>query len=182
MQESELKKNETFADNEYDEVGTLIQDLNQIVEKEISAFQILLDALMEQQYSILEGDAMSVSLSSEEVERIVGRTKKLENERVGKSEEISHQLQSDSALTISQIIPMVEDKYASRLEELKATFLTLAEKVQNTNKRNRFLLENSLKFVDKSLKILMQSQGREVAYGRNGKLESPSSSMFSGVG
>ena len=182
MQTTELKKNESFVDNEYDEVGILIQDLSQIVEKEISAFQILLDALMEQQYSILEGDAMSVSLSSEEVERIVGRTKKLENERRGKSEEISLQLNSDSGLTLSQIVPLVEDKYASRLQELKETFLALAEKVQNTNKRNRFLLENSLKFVDKSLKILIQSQRREVAYSRNGKMESPASSMFSGVG
>lgn len=182
MQDNELKKNEHFADNDYDEVGLLIQDLSQIVEKEIGAFQVLLDALMEQQYSILEGDAMSVSLSSEEVERIVGRTKKLEHERRGKSEEISQQLNSESALTISQIIPLVENKYANRLKELKETFLSLAEKIQNTNKRNRFLLENSLKFVDKSLKILIQSQGREVAYGRNGKIESHSSSMFRGVG
>ncbi len=182
MQESELMKKYHRADNQIDEVGKLIEELNQVVEKEITAFQGLLDALIEQQHSIIEGDAMSVSLSSEEVERMVSRTKQLESERKDKSMVISQHFDSEESMTLSQIIEKVESEYAERLSELKQMFVALAEKVQTTNKRNRFLLENSLKFVDESLKILMQTQGKEMAYGRNGKMESPSRSYFSGLG
>lgn len=182
MQESELMKKYIRADNEIDEVGKLIQDLTKVVEKEISAFQGLLDALLEQQYSIIEGDAVSVSLSSEEVERMVSRTKQLESERKDKSKVISHHLDSEESLTLTQIIEKVESEYADRLSELKEMFLGLAEKIQTTNKRNRFLLENSLKFVDDSLKLLLQGQNKDVAYGRNGKIETSTRSYFSGIG
>lgn len=182
MQESELKKTYLRVDNEVDEVGKLIQDLTQVVEKEVTAFQGLLDALLEQQHSIIEGDAMSVSLSSEEVERMVSRTKKLESERKDKSKVISQHFDSDESLTLTQIIGQVESEYAERLNSLKEMFVNLAEKVQSTNKRNRFLLENSLKFVDESLKILMQGQNKDVAYGRNGKMSSQSRSYFSSMG
>ena len=172
------------ADNSID-LGPVVEDLTQIVEREVKAFQSLLDALMEQQASIIKGDALSVSISSEEVERIMIRTKELERERSGKSKQITEKLDVGKELTLTQLIPFVEDRYANRLNELKEMVIHLSKKIQTTNERNRFLLENSLRFVDKSLRILMEGRTRgrvTSAYDKNGKVGAGTASLYHGVG
>lgn len=167
------------------DLSPVVQELTQIVEREVKAFQSLLEALVAQQQSIIKGDALSVSISSEEVERIVARTKELERERTGKSREITKQLDVEKELTLTQLIPLVEERYADRLQELKEMVIHLSKKIQTTNERNRFLLENSLRFVDKSLRILMEGRGaRGVsdAYDKNGKVGASSVTVFRGVG
>lgn len=168
------------ADNK-DEVGRIVANLTETVEKEVKAFHALFDVLMGQQASILQGDAESVSKSNEEVERIVSETKQLENEVRGKSRILSEHFDADEDLSLSRIIPLVEDRYAARLSELRELLITLHAKIQRTNQRNSYLLENSLRFIDESSRILAGGISGDISYSKEGKTERKESSLFSGM-
>lgn len=170
------------ADNNSDGIGNVVKDLTHVIEKEVTAFQSLLDVLVEQQASIVKGDTDSVTTSNEEVEKIVTETMKLERARLEKSLDISRSLNTKEQLSVSQIIPLVEEKYASRLNELKNDLSVLTGKIQSTNKRNRYLLEHSLQFVNKCLRVLTQGQGSAHSYSKKGKVSMRENSLFSGIG
>ena len=170
------------ADNHNDEISQIVDELTVVVEQEVRAFQSLYDALQQQQVSILQGDVVSVSQSNEEVETIVARTKRLEEERWGKSHDLSRCLDMDADLTLSQILPHVERRYALRLEELKQMLEALSQKIKTTNERNRYLLQHSLQFVNNCMRILVGGRENEIAYGKTGKVAMKETSLFSGVG
>ena len=170
------------ADNNSDGIGSVVKDLTHVIEKEVTAFQSLLDVLVEQQASIVKGDTDSVSLSNEEVEKIVTETMKLERARLEKSVDISRSLNVKKQLSVSQIIPLVEERYANRLNELKNDLSVLTGKIQSTNKRNRYLLEHSLQFVNNCLRVLTQGQGSVHSYSKKGKVEMKETSLYSGTG
>jgi len=172
------------ADTHTVDIEKLVSNLAQIVEKEASAFQALLDTLLDQQASIIKGDAAAVNLSNEKVEQIVAETRDLERQRLGKTQSLGEQLSMDAEgqLSLSQVIPMVENRYASRLKELREVLVMLMGKVQKTNERNRFLLSNSLKFVDNCMRILVENQHKPTGYSRQGVVETTERSLFSGVG
>ncbi len=170
------------ADNNDDEIGRLVQDLTSVVEQEVKAFQLLLDALLEQQASILRGDSLSVTRSNNEVDAIVAETKILERTRQGKSQDISRFLNVEEELTLSEMLPHVEQRYADRLGELKLVLLTLSQKIQSTNQRNQYLLEHSLRFVDNCLRVLVNGRDGEIAYNPSGKIAMRETSLYSGVG
>jgi flagellar biosynthesis/type III secretory pathway chaperone len=170
------------TDNNNDEISRIVRQLADIVEQEVNAFQSLYDALLDQQTVILRGDALSVAQSNEDVEAIVVETKKLERERMGKSQDLSRCLDVEEGLSLSDVLPLVEQRYTQRLEELKQMLQVLAKKIQSTNKRNKYLLEHSLQFVDNCLRILVEGSGGDIAYGRTGKVMMRENSLYSGVG
>lgn len=164
------------------EIGQIVRDLIQNIEQEVNGFQSLLDALLDQQASILKGDAESVSKSNETVELIVAQTEALERERVGKSDDLSRILDMDEHLTLSEIIPLVEQSYARRLNEQKEMLETLSQKIQRTNERNRHLLSHSIQFVNKCLHLLCEGQVQGTVYGRQGNTVKREVSVFQGIG
>jgi hypothetical protein len=165
-----------------DAVEKVIKDLSNIIEDEVKAFQLLLETLLEQQASILRGDALSVSKSNNEVERLVAETKKLEKERRGISQDLSRCFELQCELTLTQIIPVVEERYAARLKELKDIIHVLSEKIQSTNRRNRYLLEHSLQFVNNCMRILSETRTIKIAYNREGLSQKKETSLYQGIG
>ena len=109
------------------------------------------------------------------------KTRDLEMKRRDKSQAVSVHFQSAEEMTLSQIIPLVEQRYAKRLSELKELLKTLSTKIQQTNQRNRVLLENSLDFVDRCLKVLVDNPGN-VSYNPHGALDNRSPSLYQGTG
>ena len=175
----EIKKH---ADNSNDRMESVVKDLTDVIEREVKAFQSLLEALLDQQASILKGDVFSVSLANEEVESIVTETKKLEKERCGKSKDLSRCLNVEGELTLSKIIPRVELRYADRLKELRHILEALSKKIQRTNERNNYLLEHSLQFVDNCLRLLVEGSESKLSYDRKGKIDVREVSLYSGLG
>ncbi len=137
-----------------DELDGVVQSLTQIIEKEVKAFQSLLHILFSQPSS------STISTVDYEVNRIVAQTRQLEEERCGKSKDISRYLDIKEPLTFSQLIPLVEQRYAKRLGELKEVLLVLSDKFKNTQRENRDYLENTLSFVNRSLDSIVGSRNR----------------------
>ena len=111
--------------------NNVVKDLTHVVDKEVKAFQSLFEVLLQQGLLISsqkENSASGIGPYTEQAKRI----------------------------TNSQLAPMVEQQYVQRLGELKDVLYVLSNKIQNTNKRNQSMLENSLKHVDKCLYVLEQ--------------------------
>ncbi len=172
------------ADNGNVEIEQVVANLTRIVEKETSAFQLLLDALLDQQSSILKGDTESVTVNNEKVEQIMEETRLLENKMRREAQILTRQFETDGneALSLTDIIPLVERRYADRLIELREVLNILMQKIQATNQRNRYLLANSLHFVDNCMKLLVENQSRSIAYSKYGTLDKNEKSIFSGTG
>ncbi|MCK5145264.1 flagellar protein FlgN [bacterium] len=172
------------ADTHLVDMGKLVSNLAEIVEKETEAFQLLLSALLDQQANIIKGDTDAVTASNEKVEQLMAETRVLGKQRIGETQSLGQRLHpdDDEKLSLSQVIPLVEDRYARRLGELREILVMLMKKIQKTNERNRFLLSNSLDFVDNCMRLLMQNQQKANAYSRHGVMDTPQESMFSGVG
>ncbi len=143
----------------HDELENIIQHLTRIVENEIKAFQSLLSILVDQKNLQGAVDSTSVTSLNKEVNQIVVQTKRLEEEHCGKLKDISRHLDVQEPLTLSRLIPLVEKKYADRLEELKGMLLILSNKIKSTNGQNRHCLEQSLAFVNQSLESIVGCDG-----------------------
>ena len=174
-------KTKRSSAHQTEEVGQIVEDLIQTVEKEVAAYQHLHDALLDQQASILNGHADSVSASNERVEMIAHETRELERSWKGRSRDLSQFLDLGEDVRLSQIIPLVEQRYAGRLEELREMLLSLTTKVQSTNKRNKLLLERSVLFVDRCMHLLTGGSDSGPSYGRDGRTLRNGSSIFHGV-
>ena len=142
-----------------DELESIIQNLTQIIENEVKAYQSLLIILQNQDSSSVEEPLSDLSSINEKVNKIVVETKKLEAERCGKSKDISRYLDIGEPLTLSQLIPLVEKRYADRLEELKKILLVLSEKLKKSRKERPDHLERSLKVVNRSLEDIVGCEG-----------------------
>ena len=175
-----VMENTQRADNR-DDIGPIIESLTRIVEREVEAFQALLEALESQQASIVRGDTDSVTADTERVETLVGETRNLEQERWGQSLVLSKRMMVEQKLTLTKLIPLVEKKYADRLEALRSMLMGLAEKIRDTNEHNRRLLAQSLEFVDRSLRFLVESKN-PIAYSKRGMMQSVGSPMYKGLG
>lgn len=176
-----IVENEKFADDNI-KMENVIKELTQIVEEEVNAYQMLLDALVEQQVSIINRDIVLVSSSNKEVEKIIDKTREQEKEREGKSRTILYYPNGDGTIHLSDIIFHIEKKYARRLEELKKMLKVTSNKIQTTRRRNKYLLENSLEFVDGCLKLLANLQVRKRSYTKDGKIAVNGNSLNNGKG
>jgi len=165
-----------------EEIGHIVDDLIETVEKEVQAFQHLHEVLLDQQVSILKGNSALVSESNEQVEQIVHETQDLEAKWKNRSRDLSQYCETDGDMRLQQIIPLVELKYASRLEELREILQTLMAKVHSTNKCNKILLERSVRFVERYIHMLTGKVDNLPSYGPNGRTSKPDASLFHGVG
>jgi len=174
-------ENEKTTDNNY-EMEKLINELTSVVEQEVEAFRTLLDGLLEHQTSIVRGDTESVSKSLQKVEKLVKETRKIKDEVKGKKKDLAKVLKVDGNISIEQIVPMVEDRYAARLNELRDMLRTLSGKISEANSRNLYLLNHSLRFVDNCIRMLAQGGDQRISYSKRGTLPAKESSLYSGIG
>ena len=177
-----IQEFEKSADTLHMEIDGVVQELTKIVEQEVHAFQKLLKALLEQQHSIIHGDTASISSSNVAVEQMMSETRTLEKKRHAITKGLTSALNHDQQLTLAELIPMVQEQYGERLKMLRQMLLDLSHKIQSTNQRNHFLLEHSLAFVDRSMRILMGAATENVTYNQGGQMDSYKKALYRGVG
>ncbi|RKY62933.1 MAG: hypothetical protein DRP95_00250 [Candidatus Latescibacterota bacterium] len=155
------------------DVQTVLSRMVGLMEEEISAFKRLLDVLLEQRRTLVEGDEDGFLRSTQKEARILEKTKDLERKQKDVVRDLSELMDTPAEdLTLPKIISAVEEEYAQRLSELRGTLSGLLKKVRRTNETNRFLIEHALRFVDHNLQILIGLR-RQHGYGKDGKKGGP---------
>ena len=150
----------------------IVEDLISIIASEIEAFEQLLKTLHEKQRAIVEGQTERLNKYVQSENKLAYKTKSIETKRLAKTKELALNLSLDDLNPrLSKIIEEVEGKYAQRLEEQRDLLKSLVEKIQTLNKSNQFLLNYSLKFIEKSIKILLGGNDKASIYQKDGKLQ-----------
>ena len=150
----------------------IVEDLISIIASEIEAFEQLLKTLHKKQRAIVEGQTERLNKYVESENKLANKTKSIETERLAKTKELAKNLSLDDLNPrLSKIIEEVEGTYAQRLREQRDLLKSLVEKIQTLNKSNQFLLNYSLKFIEKSMKILLGGNDKASIYQKDGKLQ-----------
>ena len=153
-------------------MDSIVQDLISIIASEIEAFEQLLKKLHKKQRAIVEGQTERLNKYVQSENKLANKTKSIETERLAKTKELAKNLSLDDLNPrLSKIIEEVEGTYAKRLREQRDLLKSLVEKIQTLNKSNQFLLNYSLKFIEKSMKILLGGNDKASIYKKDGKLQ-----------
>ncbi len=148
----------------------IVEELIEIIASEIEAFNSLLKTLHEKQRAIVEGEIDKLNASVESETELASQTKSLEAERMDRSRKLARQLDMENLNPrLSEIIDKVEKRYAQRLQEQRDLLRNLIERIQIMNKNNQFLLNHSLKFIEKSMELLLSPDATNV-YKKDGKM------------
>lgn len=150
----------------------VIEELIAIIANEIDAFNELLKTLHDKQRAIVEGEISRLDKHVQNETRLAKETKNLEAERIERSKELAEELQIESLNPkLSEIIEKVEETYAQRLSEQRELLRSLVQKVRNLNQSNQFLLNYSLKFIEKNMEMLFGEDEAPNIYKKDGKLQ-----------
>jgi len=153
-------------------MDAIIEDLISTIASEIDAFEQLLKTLHKKQRAIVEGQTERLNKYVQSESKLVNKTKAIETERLAKTKELAKKLSLDDLNPrLSKIIEEVEGKYTERLREQRDLLMSLVEKIQTLNKSNQFLLNYSLRFIEKSMKILLGGNDKASIYQEDGKLQ-----------
>ncbi|HID10814.1 MAG TPA: flagellar protein FlgN [Candidatus Latescibacteria bacterium] len=147
------------------DVQVVLARMVSLMEEEIAAFQRLLDVLLEQRRTLVEGDRDGFLQSTRRKARILEEAQGLERKQKDVVQDLSGHLNAlPEDLNLPRVIAAVEEEYAQRLSELRGTLSELLKKVRRTNETNRFLIEHALRFVDQNVRILAGLR-RQEGYG-----------------
>ena len=150
--------------------STMLQ-LVEIVKKEVEAFQELLDTMESEQSALVMHDLEGIEAAVARQREIAEEAGALERTRVRLITEISEELgESTSELTLKRLIERIQGPESQRLGEMRETLMGMHEKVQNANRHNALLINQSMKYVDKSLQILTGEGPQAGVYKQTGKV------------
>ena len=164
-----LIKNTNAADNEYEEVEEWVFELVKLMEKEIDTFQSFLQTLSDLQKSIVGGDLKEIFNTSEKAETILSHAKSISGTRQEKIRDVAsaNKIEHD-VITLDRIIPLVEKRYAERLNALRDTLKSTLEKVKYSSLATRRLLTHSLSYVNKNIDLVISKDRKMMLYNNHG--------------
>ncbi len=150
----------------------MIVELIEVIQKEVCAFQRLVELLEVEQQALVRHEVAAIETVLAEKHETVVEAAVLEEERIRIVERLSDALQEDPAsLTLKRLIERVGGPQSERLGEMRETLIALQEKIQMVNRHNTLLIKQSMKYVDKSLRILTGGEGSGGVYVQSGKIE-----------
>lgn len=139
-----------------------VSQLIEVINKEILCLEKFLALLSEEQKFLVEDEVDSLRKSIEEQEKTIGDARKLEDARIKLTDSLAEKLKIDKGeVKLSKLIELVEESYSTKLRELQSTLSTLYAKLERQRKKNEFLIKQSMKYVDKSMKIFLGLEGRD---------------------
>ncbi len=124
-----------------------------------------LTLLSEEQKFLVENDVDSLRRSIEDQKKAIRDARKLEEARIKLTDSLAEELKIDKGeVNISKLIELVEESYSTKLRELQSTLSSLYARLERQKKKNEFLIKQSMKYVDKSIKIFLGLEGRDPGY------------------
>jgi ABC-type phosphate transport system auxiliary subunit len=139
--------------------------LIEVINKEVLCLEKFLSFLSEEQKFLVENEIGFLRRSIEDQEETIWKARKLEETRIKLTDSLAEKLKINKGdVNISKLIELVEESYSTKLRELQSTLSTLYTKLERQRKKNEFLITQSMKYVDKSMKIFLGLEGRNPAY------------------
>lgn len=145
-------------------MNSLVSHLTEVFHKEIVCLEKFLVLLSEEQKSLVENEFDSLRRCIGEQEKTIGEARKLEEERIKLTDSLAEKLKVDKdEVKLSKLIELVEESYSAKLREVQSTLFALYAKLERQRKKNEFLIKQSMKYVDKSMKVFSDLEDRDLS-------------------
>ncbi|HEQ98692.1 MAG TPA: hypothetical protein ENO22_05055 [candidate division Zixibacteria bacterium] len=145
-----------------------------VVEEESLCLEEFLELLVSQQKYLVENDLENLKDGVARQQEIISRVKALEKKRaqlVARYSETEDVNPSD--ITISCLARKAGGQIADKLLELQNSLLSLHERIEKARRKNEFLIENSMKYIDGTIRLIAESGTQKKGYLKSDKQESP---------
>ena len=147
-----------------------INNLIDIIEKEIKYNFQLLELLIQEQKILISSDVTAVEKNVEEQDYLIGNIKRLEEIRIENVNKISEIYgKSDKDLKFSEIIELVNEEYADKLSVIMEKLKSVVENITKININNKYLIESGLEFLEENVKVFYGANEKELFYKKGGK-------------
>jgi hypothetical protein len=146
-------------------LNSLVYQLIEVIRKEIVCLEKFLNLLSEEQRLLVEIEMNSLRRCIGDQKRTIEEARKLEDDRIKLTDLLAEKLKIDKdEVKLSKLIELVEESYSAKLRELQSTLFALYAKLERQRKKNEFLIKQSMKYVDKSMKIFLGLEGRDLSH------------------
>lgn len=146
-------------------MNTVVPQLIEVIHKEIMCLEKFLTLLSEEQKFLVDNQIDSLRKCIKDKEKTIGEARKLEEARMKLADSLAEKLKIEkSEAKLSKLMELVEESYSTKLRELQNTLFILYAKLERQRKKNEFLIKQSMKYVDKSMKIFLGLEGRDPSY------------------
>ena len=165
-------------------MNRLVSQLIEVINSEILCLERFLTLLSEEQRFLVEKDIGSLKNCIKDQEKSIRDQRELEEARIKLTDSLAGKLKIDKGeVNISKLIELVEESYSTELRDLQGTLTSLYAKLVRQRKKNEFLIKQSMKYLDKSMKVflgikrgdpgqLVHRQRNQEAYSENATVRS----------
>jgi len=160
-------------------VESLTKKLTDIVSREISQFELVLQLMADQQNYLVANDLENLNRVVKEQEEAILKVRELEKSRLLIIDEISDMTEDDSEnLTLTQIAKKLALPQAEKLQRLQKTLLDLHEKITRAKSRNEFLIKKSMEHIEGTVRLLASSGVDVPTYRESTNAAKPAQSIM----
>jgi len=153
-------------------MDTLLNQLNDCIDRQQNLYRKLLDLFIEEQHAILASDLEVLNKVVMDKEMVLQNLRDEEFKRQQTGDRIAAQLGLDpDALTITQLSRRVREPYATEIKSRGARLQTLIDEIQVESERNRSLCLQALQFVSGSIKLLTALTHPNQVYHATGRVQ-----------
>lgn len=145
-------------------MGTMVEDLERVMQSEVEVGESLLRVMAQKQRSIvgLHGDQLTSVLVQEEemirpFQELELRRMRITNGIVGRSEE----RKEGETITLAELLRHLSPSDAVRISTMSMRLRTVTERIIHMNEQNRLLLQRSLRFVQETLRLVTEDHKRQ---------------------
>ena len=146
----------------------MVNQLIDIIGREAVVFEVFLTLLERQRDLLVANDVTGLTAVTAKQQEAVLESKRLNRER----ERLVTLLQAEHDITgdfgLSKLLDLVDQTQAERLTQLRELILGLNQQISEVRNSNAMLLNNSRKYIAKTISLLSQLQHPEDTYSRSG--------------
>ena len=148
----------------------LLDRLITVIGDEARLFEEFLEALERQQKALIGNDTKELNKITAELQLIVGRSQRLENERSQVVEDIRREGGAGEDVNITEICDMADSARSVQLKSLRETILGLYDHIEETRMRNGLLVDRSLEQIHNTLETIGRIPAQKVTYQKQGSV------------
>ena len=156
--------------------------LSDLLDKEIASFRAMVSSLEMARQALVQNDVVALGQAVEAQKEQARCIAQQERDRTRIAQQMATAIGEDpKTLTLQRLIDLVDAPLTEPLRARRETLLVLQEDVNRLNRQNSLLLKQSMKYVDKSLRILSGAAPGGNTYERSGKAETRNTSALPGI-
>jgi len=136
-------------------VDHIYRKITEVVEREAACLEEFLKLLIDQQKYIVDNEIDNLKNGVARQQEIIKKIKNLEKSRIEILGRLSESENLDPKnLTISSLACHAEGEISEKLLQLQSSLLALHNKIEKAKRKNEFLIEHSMKYIEETIRLL----------------------------